>query len=504
MGNNESSNRQSQNRNRKPNNRRRQDLRFKEIQRTSSKNRCIRKQQKTRQIKLDQGKGELPKVVESDSLVSNPDKNKRISGNKSFHQAVNSYSDRLIDERARILLSKEGAIKWIDKGLFSVQSQSGVGRYRVEWNGSKWICTCPYFSKNNKDCKHILAVQYYLLGYVTIHGQEPKEPSKTYSQQWSSYDHSQLEEHDYFQHLLYELVSSIEEPEQHMGRPRLKLGDLLFCCITKGYSKQSSRKVHHLFEEAMRRHYISYAPNYRAISKALLRPEITSQLYELVRLSSLPLVEIDDVHAVDSTGFRCSSFGAYCEHAHGTKRMHNWLKVHICTGVKSNIITDVIITDEFEADSPQFKKLLLNTSKHFKINEVSADKAYSSRKNLEIVDKLGGSPYIPFKKNATGKAHGSALWKKTFHYFQLHREEFGHHYHQRSNVESTIGALKKKLGENLMSKNRTAQINEMLCKIVAYNITVVIRCMFKMGITPDFFTHVDVQNIVSVKNIQDN
>jgi transposase len=334
---------------------------------------------------------------------------------------------------------------------------------------------------------------------VTIHGQESKEPSKTYSQQWSSYDHSQLEEHDYFQHLLNELVSTVEEPEQHMGRPRLKLRDVLFCCITKGYSKQSSRKVHHFFEEAMRRHYISYAPNYRAISKTLLRPEITSLLYELVRLSSLPLVEIDDVHAVDSTGFRCSSFGAYCEHAHGTKRMHNWLKVHICTGVKSHIITDVIITDEFKADSPQFKKLLLNTSKYFKIREVSADLAYSSRKNLEIVDKLGGTPYIPFKKNATGKARGSALWKKTFHYFQLHREDFDRHYHQRSNVESTIGALKKKLGENLMSKNRTAQINEMLCKIIAYNITVVIRCMFKMGVAPDFFTCIDVQNILSVQ-----
>ena len=169
LGNNESPNRQRENRNRKPNNRRWQDLRFKEIQRTSSKNRCIRKQQKTQQIKLDLGKRELPKVVESDNVSIKPRKEKGNIGNKSFHQAVNSYSDRLIDERARILLSKEGAIKWIDKGLFSVQSQTGIGRFRVEWNGNKWICKCPYFTKNNKDCKHILAVQYYLLGYVTIH-----------------------------------------------------------------------------------------------------------------------------------------------------------------------------------------------------------------------------------------------------------------------------------------------------------------------------------------------
>lgn len=495
MGDNESRNRQCKNRNRNRNNKRRQNLRFEKILREQGKSCHIGKQKETRQIKLDQwGACNTPEVRRSIVVVSTPEKKKEDKGNKSFH------NEKIVEQRAKIILSKEGAINWIDKGLFSVQSRSGVGRYRVEWNGSKWICKCPYFAKNNKDCKHILAVQYYLLGYVTIYGQDPKEQIKTYSQQWSLYNQSQLEEYDYFQHLLYELVSTIEETEQHMGRPRLKIRDLLYCCITKGYNKQSARMVHHYFEDALQRQYITYAPNFRAISKTLLRQDITPILYDLVRFSSLPLVEIDNVHAIDSTGFRCSTFGAYCEHAHGTKRMHNWLKVHISTGVKSNIITDVIITDEFKSDSPQFKKLLLNTSKHFKISEVSADLAYSSRKNLEIVDKLGGVPYIPFKKNATGKARGSALWNKTFHYFQLHREEFDSHYHQRSNVESTFGALKKKLGENLMSKNRTAQINEMLCKIIAYNITVVIRCMFKMGITPDFFINVGIKSIISKKS----
>ena len=176
--------------------------------------------------------------------------------------------------------------------------------------------------------------------------------------------------------------------------------------------------------------------------------------------------------------------------------MHNWLKVHICTGVKSNIITYVIITDEHSADSPQFKKLLLNTSKYFNIDEVSADLAYSSRKNLEIVDKLGGIPYIPFKKNATGKARGSALWRKTFHYFQLHREEFDSYYHKRSNVESTFHSIKSKLGENIKSKNRIAQENEMLCKIISYNLTMVINSMFKLGITPAFFNTVDIKETV--------
>jgi hypothetical protein len=58
--------------------------------------------------------------------------------------------------------------------------------------------------------------------------------------------------------------------------------------------------------------------------------------------------------------------------------------------------------------------------------------------------------------------------------------------HKRSNVESTFGAIKKKFGDKLKSKNRVAQENELLCKLIAYNMTVVIHEMFELGIKPDF------------------
>lgn len=73
-----------------------------------------------------------------------------------------------------------------------------------------------------------------------------------------------------------------------------------------------------------------------------------------------------------------------------------------------------------------------------------------------------------------------------FHYFQLNQEEFYQHYHKRSNVESTFSAVKKKFGETLKSKNPTAQVNELLCKLIAHNIVVVIHEMHELGITPTF------------------
>ena len=45
---------------------------------------------------------------------------------------------------------------------------------------------------------------------------------------------------------------------------------------------------------------------------------------------------------------------------------------------------------------------------------------------------------------------------------------------------------KRKFGETLKSKNPVAQVNELLAKIIAYNLTVVIHEMYENGIQPEF------------------
>ena len=57
---------------------------------------------------------------------------------------------------------------------------------------------------------------------------------------------------------------------------------------------------------------------------------------------------------------------------------------------------------------------------------------------------------------------------------------------KRSNVESTIGAIKAKMGEKLRCKTDTAMVNETLVKILCYNITVLIHEMYALGIDISF------------------
>ena len=73
-----------------------------------------------------------------------------------------------------------------------------------------------------------------------------------------------------------------------------------------------------------------------------------------------------------------------------------------------------------------------------------------------------------------------------YYLFQLNNEEFLGHYHKRSNAESTGNMIKSKFGDSVRSKTWTAQINEVLCKIICHNLCCVIMEMHTLGIKADF------------------
>lgn len=391
------------------------------------------------------------------------------------------------EERGKEIAEKVGQIQKVDDNSYKVKSQSGKGFYEVKATKDGMTCSCPDFAKRGLPCKHILATRFYLeIQQLTPKGIVTEKIHLTYAQAWSAYNAAQTEEIKIFDALLKDLVKAIPEPEQTMGRPRLSIHESLFCSIQKVYSQLSSRRAHSLFQNAVEKKQIDHAPHFNAPSKLLNNPAVTPILHELVTLSALPVAGLESDFAVDSTGFRTTTFNEYCGMKHGQKKAHRWIKAHMATGVKTNIVTSIKITAENGPDSPQFKPLVNDTAKNFDIREISADRAYSSRDNLDAVGAIDGVAYIPFKKNATGKTLGSPLWKKMFHYFQLNRDEFMEHYHKRSNVESTNAAIKRKFGETLKSKNAVAQVNELLAKIIAYNLTVVIHEMYENGIEPSF------------------
>jgi len=311
--------------------------------------------------------------------------------------------------------------------------------------------------------------------------------NKTYSQDWTAYNHAQTQEKLLFFELLNELTSLV--PKQNYkgtGRPPADFGEMIFSICVKTYLDFSSRRAESDIKMAQKLGYILDVPHFNTILKYLNNPKLEKVLRHLITLSSLPLKQMEENFTVDSSGFSTSMFGRWFNVRTGNTEKRLFKKAHLFSGTRTNVITSVEITDGFMHDTQVFQYLLLDTNLHFDIKEVSADGAYSSRYNLNLVSKCGAVPYIAFKKNAIGNARGSYIWSQMYKYFCDNKEEFLRHYHLRSNAETVFSMIKRKQGSHLKTRNDIAQANEILCKCLVHNICVLIQEMFELGIKIDF------------------
>ena len=390
-------------------------------------------------------------------------------------------------------IAKKFRIRKTDKG-WVVPSQTGSGSYLVKMDCASEKCNCPDHELRQSKCKHIFAVEFMLKEEVDTDAQGNQTITRTkmikitYPQDWKSYNHAQCNEQRYFMALLHDLVSNIEQPKYEFGRPKLPLQDMIFASALKVYSTFSLRRFMSDMQTAKEKNYVDNVCSYVTVSNVMRNKEITPILNKLIKISSLPLASIETKFAVDSSGFSTSRFARYFSFKHGKDmKYRTWIKAHVISGVKTNIITGIEISDENSNDCPYFEPLVNQTSEQgFKVDEVSADLAYSSKANHEIVNSLSGTAYIPFKSNVTGKADGSYTWMRMYHYFMLNKEEFLQHYHKRSNSETVFHMIKSKFRDHIRSKEKTAQINEVLLKALCHNICVVIQEMFELGISPQF------------------
>ena len=188
---------------------------------------------------------------------------------------------------------------------------------------------------------------------------------------------------------------------------------------------------------------------------------------------------------MDSTGFGTQSFYRHYSAKYGrhTER-RAFVKVHAMIGTRTNVVTAVAVTDEHVGDSPMLAPLVTETAENFNVQRVSADKAYASVFNFNLIESLGAQPVVPFKINA--RPNESPTWNRLFHYFQFQRDEFLARYHQRSNIESTFSAMKRKFGDTIRSKSPVAQRNEALLKVLCHNIVCLIHEVHESGATAAF------------------
>jgi transposase len=391
--------------------------------------------------------------------------------------------------------------------LWLVPSQSGRGSYKVDPKAK--TCTCRDFEFRQQSCKHIFAAEFLertqttttttdKRGKTTTTTTETvKVTRQTYRQEWPAYNKAQTQEKRLFQYLLHQLCQGIGSPSQTgAGRRFLPLEDVIFAMAFKVYSTVSGRRFMCDLKDAHGKGYLSQLPSYNSMFDHFNSEMLTPYLQMLIEESSLPLAAIEQDFAVDSSGLSSCRFVQWTQAKYTDPQLmekREWIKVHLMCGVKTNVVTSVEITDRYASDSPRFKSLVEATGKNFYMQQVSADKAYLSNANMQVVFDHHAMPFIPFKSNSTStdprsKKRHSPLWKSMYHFYSYNQERFMQSYHKRSNVETTFHMIKSKFGDSLRSKTKTAQINEALCKILCHNICCLIQSMFELNLKPKFWS----------------
>ena len=366
-------------------------------------------------------------------------------------------------------------------------------------------CTCPDYATRRKPCKHQEAVLFWLVWEAGMSGIEngptdptlaadpapatPKRP--TYPRNWKAYNAAQLSEKERVEVLLKALCEGIEQPPRKAGargRNAYCIRDVIFAIVIKVFTTLSGRRASTDIRACKERKRIEKMYAISTIFRAMLEEQTTAILLRLIEESAAPLAVLENrvgQFATDSTGFMTRVYERWFSHKHGKERaQHATVKLHIMVGTLTHVVTAAKVSGG--ADCPVLPELLTTTAEQFTVREVSADKAYLSKKNLAAINEIGAVPFIPFKENSVGMKSKSEYWRKMWCHFTLKSDDFAARYHRRSNVETAMHMIKSKFGAAVRAKLPIAQVNEILAKLVCHNLVCIVQAVEEFGIDVDF------------------
>jgi transposase len=317
---------------------------------------------------------------------------------------------------------------------------------------------------------------------------KPKKPYKPKKRDWRAYNLGQTSEKPMMLNIINALVRylNIKTVARRVGRPPAQISDMIQSCLIKTCCGMSSRRNIGELELAELRRYIDYKPHFNSIINYMNDSAITQYLYEINSKIVELVAPLEKCLAIDSTGISSASQDRWVKVRLDFQKHREYRKLHVVAGVKTHIIAYAIVTDGACADSPQFANLLSGLSPSFKPKAICADAAYLSKENAQIVANMGAKPFIKPRSNIRPKNNGCLVWGNMIKLFVYNLEEFLKYYNLRVQVETTFSALKRKFNPYVKSKKPKAQENEILCKVICYNISVIIHLFFATGLKLDF------------------
>jgi hypothetical protein len=323
-----------------------------------------------------------------------------------------------MDARQQKGLEIAATFNIVKKGddAWTVPSQTLIGKYSVTRDDDGFHCSCPDYDLRRTTCKHGYAVEFYLKretvtspdGETTV--TETRAVRVTYAQDWPKYNAAQQAERELFGHLLHDLCAPVPSPEHGNGRRPIPVSDAIFSACYKVYSGVSARRFSSDLREAQAKGFIDRPYHFNTVLGVIENPDVTPTLHELIAASAAPLKSLETAFAIDSTGFGTQCFYRHYDAKYGhDQNSRTFLKLHALIGTCTNVIAAAKVTDRHTNDYKALPELVETGAQTFDMKEISADKAYSGRSNVEAIVRIGAEPYIPFRSNVSSGSMGETL-----------------------------------------------------------------------------------------------
>ncbi len=328
---------------------------------------------------------------------------------------------------------------------------------------------------------------------LTQYSPKPFGTKKTYSQDWPIYEKACSQEKLMFLKILKDAVDHLELDYHYKGngRPCAYHGDILKSICIKAYHNYSWWRLESELKIARAMGIIEEVHKRSTLATYMQNPKITLLLHKLYKIIAEPLSQVEVYFAADATGISNKYGNQRWMNIRHTKQeekhRREYSKLHVISGVKTNVICSAKVTKGHVHESPLFKPLLDDTAKIFNIKEISCDRGYLSRKNVKAIAGIGAVPFIMGKKNTSVPSRGTlSAWGGMLRLWKNHQMYFAERYHKRSNVEATFGALKRKYGDFCRSKKPESQEAEILAKIVCFNASILSESLLSYDLTGSF------------------
>jgi hypothetical protein len=183
---------------------------------------------------------------------------------------------------------------------------------------------------------------------------------------------------------------------------------------------------------------------------------------------SRKLIEERPEASVDSTGMDAGSRSSHYAWRTGQKRyqLRCWPKLTLACHNATHLLIDVVVSDGPSQDAPLFGPILDKAHARLPLDRVLADAGYDAEHNHAYARETLGirSSVIDLNRR------GGRRWAKTRYRRQMYRQFPSRKYRNRTQIESCISRLKRRLTSTLRSRSRRTQCHEIHLRVLTHDL----------------------------------